>query len=242
MAAAAAAHILVLPHPAQGHINPALAFAKRLASMGVEVTILITTDLSKKASFSDCAPVAIAHISDGAEEVKETESFEAYFRRFRGVLSANLAEFIDNNKRSASPAKLVVYDSTMPWALDVAHERGLLGAPFFTQSGAVSAIFYHLKQGLLKFPYEECDDGVLLPSLPSLAVKDLPSLSLFMDSNQTILNLLADQFFNLERADWIFINTFDMLEQEVYIFSLISNSFHFIHNLSFFPLYKNYPF
>ena len=169
-----ATHVLVLPYPAQGHINPALAFANRLASMSLSVTMLITTDLINKATVSSqSSSVSIACISDGKESVEGVESFGAYFKRLKAVLSANLAEFIDHN-----PAKLLVYDSTMPWAMDLARPQSLLCAPFFTTSAAVSAIFYHLKYGGLKYPYEECEE-VRLPSLPCLGGKDLPlSLSL----------------------------------------------------------------
>ncbi|KAH6778332.1 hypothetical protein C2S51_009644 [Perilla frutescens var. frutescens] len=204
-------HVLFVPHPAQGHINPTLAFAKRLASEGIKVTFIITTNLSKSAKISDCSSITIDYISDGSEEVKEPETIEAYFKRIKAVFLVNLADFIQSS--SASPATLVIYDSTMPWVLDIAQERGLPGAPFFTQSGAVNSIFYHLKQGSLKFPYE--DSTVSLPALPTLQISDLPSLSKFMDSNQTVLKVLADQFLNLERAVWVFINTFDMLEKEV---------------------------
>ncbi|KAL1561416.1 UDP glycosyltransferase 9-like isoform X2 [Salvia divinorum] len=210
-------HVLVLPCPAQGHINPALAFANRLASTSLSVTVLITTDLINKAtvsSSSSSSSVSIALISDGKEAVEGPETFEAEFKRARAVLSPNLAEFIDHNRSSASPAKLLVYDSTMPWAMDVARARGLLCAPFFTMSAAVSAIFYHLKNGGLKYPYEECEE-VCLPSLPRLGAKDLPSLSMFINSSQTVLKLLCDQFSNLEKADWVFFNTFDMLEREI---------------------------
>ena len=33
-------HILVLPYPIQGHINPMLQFSKRLASKGPRVTLV----------------------------------------------------------------------------------------------------------------------------------------------------------------------------------------------------------
>jgi hypothetical protein len=36
------AHVLVLPFPTQGHINPMLQFSKRLASKGVKVTLATT--------------------------------------------------------------------------------------------------------------------------------------------------------------------------------------------------------
>ncbi|KAH6819886.1 hypothetical protein C2S53_020720 [Perilla frutescens var. hirtella] len=206
-------HVLVVPFPAQGHINPVLAFAKRLASEGIKVTFIITTNMSKSAKISDCGSITIDYISDGSEEqVKEPETIEAYHKRIKAVFSANLADFIQSSL--GSPAKLVIYDSLMPWVLDVAQERGLLGAPFFTLSGAVNSISYHLKQGSLKFPYE--DSAVSLPALPTLQINDLPHLSHpFMRSSLTALKLYVGQFLNLERADWIFINTFDMLEKEV---------------------------
>ncbi|KAI3459853.1 hypothetical protein Pfo_016516 [Paulownia fortunei] len=206
-------HVLVIPYPAQGHINPALAFAKCLASKGLRVTVITTTSVSKSAKFSPCSSITIDNISDGSEEVKEPETIEGYFKRFKAVVSQNLAKFIEEQQSSGCSAQVIVYDSSMPWILDIAHERGLLGASFFTQSCAVCAIYYHLKQGSLKFPYE--DSTVSLPSLPTIGTKDLPSFSEFMDPAQTVMSLLADQFSNLEKVDWIFFNTFDKLENEV---------------------------
>ncbi|GLT55565.1 hypothetical protein SLA2020_286760 [Shorea laevis] len=40
-------HILVIPYPVQGHINPMLQFSKRLASKGPRVTVITTTSISK---------------------------------------------------------------------------------------------------------------------------------------------------------------------------------------------------
>ncbi|KAL0322764.1 UNVERIFIED_CONTAM: UDP glycosyltransferase 9 [Sesamum angustifolium] len=155
VAAARKLHVLVVPYPGQGHINPALEFAKYLASK---------------------------------EDVKDSESIEGYFNRFKTVFSKNLARFIDEQTNAA---QVIVYDSTMPWVLDIAHERGLRGASFFTQSCAVSAVFYHLKQETLRFPYE--DSVVSLPSLPALGTKDLPSFLEFMDSKQTIPTIISSR-------------------------------------------------
>ncbi|KAL0366591.1 UNVERIFIED_CONTAM: UDP glycosyltransferase 9 [Sesamum radiatum] len=203
-------HVLVVPYPGQGHINPALEFAKYLASKGVRITFITTKAVTKSARSSLCGLLTIDNVSDGSEDVKGPESIEGYFKRFKAVFSKNLARFIDEQTNAA---QVIVYDSTMPWVLDIAHERGLRGASFFTQSCAVSAAFYHLKQETLRFPYE--DSVVSLPSLPALGAKDLPSFLEFMDSKRTIPTLMADQFSNLEKVDWIFLNTFNKLENEV---------------------------
>ncbi|KAL0392440.1 UNVERIFIED_CONTAM: UDP glycosyltransferase 9 [Sesamum radiatum] len=210
VAAARKPHVLVVPYPGQGHINPALEFAKYLASKGVRITFITTKAVTKSAKSSLCGLLTIHNVSDGSEDVKDPESIEGYFKRFKTVFSKNLARFIDEQTNAA---QVIVYDSTMPWVLDIAHERGLRGASFFTQSCAVSAVFYHLKQETLRFPYE--DSVVSLPSLPALGTKDLPSFLEFMDSKQTIPTIMADQFSNLEKVDWIFLNTFDKLENEV---------------------------
>lgn len=205
-------HVLVIPYPAQGHINPALALAKYLSCKGVGITIVTTTHIKNNSAIvSLWDSISIASISDGTEQVKEVETIETYFKRFQDVLSKNLADFLDS---SDCAAKAVIYDSVMPWVLDIAHKRGLHGASFFTQSSAVCAVYYHLKHGLLKFPYEE-DTVLSLPSLPTLGIKDLPDFSVFPDPKHTVMRLLADQFDNLEKADWIFFNTFYELESEI---------------------------
>ncbi|CAA2996202.1 UDP-glycosyltransferase 74E2-like [Olea europaea subsp. europaea] len=205
-------HIIVFPFPAQGHINPALEFSKCLASNGLKVTIILTTMVSKSAQVPSNTSINVETISDGTEDVKEQESIEGFFKRFKEKASQNLAKFI-REQRETCPAKVLVYDSTMPWALNVAHREGLLGASFFTQASGVCAVYYHMYTGLIKFPYQ--DSEIVLPSMVPLGVNDLPCFSFLPDAENTILRQLTDQFSNLEEADWIFINTFDKLENEV---------------------------
>ena len=129
--------------------------------------------------------------------------------------SRNLADFMDDHM---SCARAIIYDSIMPWVLDIAKDRGLAGACFFTMSCGVSAVFRHLGQGLLlRYLYED-DVAVSLPALPQLEKRDLPSFCHVVDPEQCAVKLLTDQFSNLERADWVFFNTFDNLETPVFFF------------------------
>nr|CAN67248.1 hypothetical protein VITISV_008683 [Vitis vinifera] len=147
--------------------------------------------------------------SKGLEERKEEESIEDYVERFRMVASQSLAELIKKHSRSSHPAKFLVYDSMMPWAQDVAEPLGLDGVPFFTQSCAVSTIYYHFNQGKLKTPLEGYT--VSIPSMPLLCINDLPSFI----NDKTILGFLLKQFSNFQKVKWIWFNTFDKLEEEV---------------------------
>lgn len=205
--------VLVVPFPAQGHINPALGFATALANHGLRVTLVTTTRIMNSAAISlQSSPVSIDHISDGSEDVTPgSETIEEHMRRYRTVVTRNLSELID---RYGSSVKAIVYDSTMPWVLDMAHIRGLRGASFFTQNCGVCAVYWKLRS--MKYPYEEGAE-VELPGLPLLGVEDLPYFDAFPDENHTVMRLLVDQFLHLERADWVLFNTFYALETEVCI-------------------------
>ncbi|KAH6815975.1 hypothetical protein C2S51_020795 [Perilla frutescens var. frutescens] len=207
-------HVYVLPFPVQSHINPMLEFSKCLASNTnlINVTFLITTITNKSIiKLPPNSSITFESISDGSEETQEPQN-SADFRRLENIVYKKVTKFFIDQQKSSHTT--VVYDSVFPWMLDIAHQHGLLGASFFTQSCSVSAIYYHIKQGLLSFPFEDQSE-LDLPFLPKLQTNDLPALEKVMDSNHTMLEVLVGQFSNLEKADFVLFNTFDGLEIEV---------------------------
>ncbi|WRX22311.1 UDP-glucuronosyl/UDP-glucosyltransferase - like 10 [Theobroma cacao] len=209
-------HVLLLPFPIQGHINPMLQFSKRLASKSLRVT-LITTSKSMQPSAS-----SVNFESIEFEEGERTNSVDDYLELYEKLIPKRLAKFIENQTCSQHPAKVLVYDSCMPWALAVAKNFGVQGASFFTQSWAVNAIFYHLKQGTFRVPPEE--PVVSLPSMPELRLSDLPS---FVCDNSGsypgLCKLVKNQFSNFEEANWVFCNTYDELEDETLVSERLTN-------------------
>ena len=109
---------------------------------------------------------------------------------------------------------MVIYDSFMPWVLDVARKSGLEGAPFFTQSCMVNSIYYHAYKGSLKTPV----DGSFVP-LPSikelLRACDLPGLVSSSKPYPSFERVAKSEFLNLEEADCLLINTVNKLDIEV---------------------------
>lgn len=222
-------HILVLAYPVQGHINPLLQFSKRLASKGPRVTFVLTSIMSKsilqtvKAAGSS---VNFETISDGSEDVDlKTESIDAQLERIELVVPQSLAKFIERQKGSEHPPTILVYDSVLPWALNVARKLGVDGAPFFTQSCAVNAIYHHALRGTFgRIPAE--GPLISLPSLPSLGISDMPSFLCGTHSYPALLKLVLDQFSNLQEVNWLLYNTFDKLEHEVLPYIYIVSAIH----------------
>ncbi|XVE75106.1 hypothetical protein DITRI_Ditri12bG0070300 [Diplodiscus trichospermus] len=204
-------HLVVLPYPSQGHINPLLQFAKRLASKGVKATLATTSYTVNSIS---AAHIGVEPISDGFDEggFSQAGNVDFYLKSFRDNGSRTLSELIQKFIHSGTPVNCVVYDSFLPWALDVAKQHGIHGAAFFTNSATVCNIFSHIQRGLLSLPLTPEKTPLKLPGLPPLNLRDLPTFLRFPDSYPAYLTMKLSQFSNLNEADWIFDNTFEDLE------------------------------
>nr|BAG80543.1 UDP-glucose:glucosyltransferase [Lycium barbarum] len=202
------AHVLLLPYPLQGHINPMVQFSKRLASRGVKVT-LVTIDNVSKNMPKESGSIKIESIPhDEAPPQSVDESLEWYFN----LISKNLGAIVEKLSNSEFPVKVLVFDSIGSWALDLAHQLGLKGAAFFTQPCSLSAIFYHMDPETSKVPFD--GSVVTLPSLPLLEKKDLPTF-IYDDLYPSLAKLIFSQNIHFKKADWLLFNTFDVLEKEV---------------------------
>lgn len=209
------AHCLILPHPSQDHINPMLQFAKRLAHKRVKTTLALTKFIIKTSTGFSGGPISIRAISDGFDDGgrAQANSSEEYQARFQQVGQETLADLLRDLAGSGCPVDCVLYDPFIPWALDVAKGLGLLAAAFFTQSCAVDNIYYQAYVGKLELPLSGGE--VVIPGLPPMKPEELPSFIYAHGSYPGTFRMLLNQFRNVDNADWIFINTFDKLEEEV---------------------------
>ncbi|XP_015967708.1 UDP-glycosyltransferase 74B1 [Arachis duranensis] len=206
-------HVIVLPYPAQGHINPLLQFAKVLVTKGLKAT-LATTPYTINHIHEPT--VAIEPISDGYDEGGFTHapSVESYIESFRSAGSKTLSELIIKLRHSSCAVNCIVYDSMLTWALDVAKQFGIYGAVFLTNSASVCSIYWEMKLGNLFFPLEKWVFPISIPGLPPLGVSDLPSFVARPDDHKAYLDAIMGIFETLKNNDWVFCNTFQELESE----------------------------
>ncbi|KAK7294955.1 hypothetical protein RJT34_17855 [Clitoria ternatea] len=208
------AHCLVLPYPAQGHINPMIHFSKLLEHQGVRIT-LVTTRFYCKNLQKVPTSIALETISDGFDNgPPEGGNYKDYFERFWQVGPKTFAELIEKLGSSGNEVDCVIYDSHFPWALDVAKTHGIVGASYLTQHMAVNSIHYHVHLGKLQVPLTQ--DEISLPVLPNLKHEDMPSFFFpYEEDHPTMFGLLVGQFSNIDKADWVFCNTFYELDKEI---------------------------
>lgn len=214
-------HILVLPYPAQGHINPMLQFSKRLHERGAEISFA-TTNFIARTSHSIPSSFPIFTISDGHDEggYAAAESIQIYLDSLRRFGSQSLRELLRRLSSSGSAVDCVVYDGFLAWALDVAKDFEVATAVFFTQSCAVGNIYYHVYRGLIDLPLP--DRVIDIPGLPPLKPPEMPSFVYQLGTYPAFYDVILNQYANVDKADWIFCNTFYELEREVIEIGLLN--------------------
>ncbi|VFQ96626.1 unnamed protein product [Cuscuta campestris] len=211
------AHVLAIPYPSQGHINPMLQFCKRLVSKGLKATLAITTFHSNSSTTPlSGGTVGIDTFSDGCDEsgFAQAASITDYLSRLEAAGSRSLAELLDKYEKSGSPVACVVYDAFLPWALEVAKKYGgVSAAAFFTQACGVNYVLYCVHSGRLELPV--ATPPVNIPGLPPLDLPDMPSFIYHHGSYPAYFELVLQQFRNVDKADFVFVNSFYKLEAEV---------------------------
>lgn len=221
-------HIVVVPFPdGEEQINPIFKFSNSVSSKGVKVSILNVTNTDEIRDSTTAVgrgAITVAHRPRAPYKGKEEpESIESRMHHLQTSICFHLTNLITHHQTTTGARiACVVYDSVMPWVLNIARGFGLLGAAFFTQSCAVNAVFYNINRGWLNIPvHDHAAAALSLPALPILRAVDLPSQLVTMDvphgcqydNPMIFLRFMIDQFYN--EPDWMFINTSHALESQV---------------------------
>lgn len=220
-------HVVMVSFPGQGHLNPLLRFAKRIAAEGVLVTLCSTDHIGRRmsaaastsvAALADPTPVGRGFIrfeflDDGiAPDDPARDNLDLLIPALRSACPPALAELV---RRQAVPVTCIINNPFIPWVLDVAAELGLPSGVLWVQSTAVFSIYYHYRHALAVFPSEDDPDiTVQLPGLPTLRKEDIPTFLLWTSPYQILKKVIVEQFGNLSNASWVFANTFEELEHE----------------------------
>ncbi|RLN36393.1 UDP-glycosyltransferase 74F2-like [Panicum miliaceum] len=212
-------HVLLLPYPSQGHINPVLQFGKRLAARrGVRCTLAATRFALSQGQPATGDAVRVAAISDGCDRggFSEAGGVDAYLPRLESAGSETLDALLRSEAERGRPVRVLVYDAFLPWAPRVARRRGAAAAAFFTQPCAVDVAYAHAFAGRIRPPLADGETVAdELPGLPAgLRPADLPSFLAEPSDCPAYLDLLVNQFDGLDTADHVLVNSFHELQPQ----------------------------
>eukprot|EP00250_Pteridium_aquilinum_P012718 c20896_g1_i1 orf=37-1431(+) len=210
-------HVVVLPLGSKGHINPMMLFSKLLAAQGIVITFVNTEFNSKHMEKSenpselrkagldirfeqlpDGLPASLdrtAHVLDLCESQATTmaQPFHALLERL----------FLHD-----PPPSCILADTLLTFTLDSAFKFGLPHASFWTQAAASFASSLMVARGYR--PPQELE----VPGASFLKAADVNTFLQSYDSTKFIFRFLTGCFDRLRESRWIFINTFENLEQK----------------------------
>ncbi|KAG7593547.1 UDP-glucuronosyl/UDP-glucosyltransferase [Arabidopsis thaliana x Arabidopsis arenosa] len=230
-------HVVCVPYPAQGHINPMMKVAKLLYVRGFHVTFVNTVYNHNRFLWSygsnalDGLPsFRFESIPDGLPET-DMDTTQDITTLCESTMNNCLAPFKNllqriNARDNVPPVSCIVSDSCMSFTLDVAEELGVPGVLLRTTSACAFLAYLHfylfIEKGLSPLKDEsyltkEYLDIVIdfIPSMKNLKLKDIPSFIRTTNPNDVMLKLALRETARAKRASAIMVNSFDDLEHDV---------------------------
>ncbi|XP_019179925.1 PREDICTED: crocetin glucosyltransferase, chloroplastic-like [Ipomoea nil] len=212
-------HVLLAVFPSQGQLNPSLQFAKRLVKMGVKVTFSTSSSaINRMSNRSEIQGLDLAPYSDGFDGQFQGVSVNDFWASVKTKASAALADLIAAKNQEGKPFTRVIFATAMAWAGVVARRFQLRFTLLWIQPAAVFDIYYHYFTDYGDL-FRNCsgDQGVEVPGLPVLTVRDFPSFMLSKTTTDDLdwaLQSLRDQIEEIKNEEnpEILVNSFDALE------------------------------
>ncbi|KAL8554622.1 hypothetical protein ACS0TY_002708 [Phlomoides rotata] len=221
-------HLFMVSFPGQGHVNPLLRLARRLANLGLFVTFCAPeaagVSIREANSITDDEPIPCGRGSIRFEFFDDGLDFNdpnrgdlsAYLVQLELTGREKLPQMIRKQEDMGRPVSCLINNPFIPWVVDVAEILGIPSAVLWVQSCACFSSYYHYYNKMAPFPTkEEPEMDVVLPNLPLLKHDEFPS---YLHPN-TPYGFLGDailgQFRNLSKPFCILMDTFLELELEV---------------------------
>eukprot|EP00253_Pinus_taeda_P003872 PITA_03872 len=227
----AKSHALLLPYPAQGHINPFMQLANVLISRNVLVTFLNTDFNHRLLKPKSSEKIRFESFPDGLPpDHGRTLNIPELRDSIQKHGPPNVERIIENLKHSASsvpPISFIVADGNFSrYMPQFVQKHGIPWVAFWTPSACGFSAYFHMPllidEGYIpikdeKEIYDQSKDKLVscIPGLTALRRKDLPAVITVTDSSDFMFQWFLDTGKSTHQASLILLNTFDDLEGPV---------------------------
>ncbi|GAV75831.1 UDPGT domain-containing protein [Cephalotus follicularis] len=230
------AHVLVLPFPAQGHVNPMMLLSKKLAKDGCKVTFVNTDFFHKKIKSAMALGDSVNHdqihmvsIPDGMGPEDDRNELGKLCAAMLNTMPAKLEELIRGincSSKGDNPITCVLADLSMGWAMEIAEKMGIGRAVFWPQAAASLALTVSIPKliddGIINsdgFPYEK-QMFKLSASIPSVDTAHFQwyCIGKTTTDKKNVFNYTARLVKYLQLANWSLCHTIHGLEPGAFSF------------------------
>lgn len=249
-------HVVLVPFPAQGHVNPMMQLAKLLHSRGFHITFVNTEFNHRRLirsqghEFVNAFPdISFETIPDGlpSSDRDATQDIPSLCDSTQKNCLGPFKELLLrlNSSTEVPSVTCIVLDGVMGFGRKAAEDLGIPQVQFWTSSPCSFMVYLHfdelLKRGIVPFRDGNfMHDGTLetpidwIPGMKNIRLKDLPSFIRTQSSDDIMFNFLRSEAQNCLKSSAIIFNTFHEFEHEV--LEAISTRFANIYSIGPLPL------
>ncbi|KAK0606261.1 hypothetical protein LWI29_035810 [Acer saccharum] len=230
-------HAVLVPYPAQGHINPLMQLAKLLHLRGFYITF-VNTEFnhrrlirSKGLNYVRGQPdFRFETIPDGLP-LSDIDATQDLWTLSDSVQRNCLSPFRQVLAKLSScsecpPVTCIISDGLMTFTMKAAEELGIQEVQFYTTSacGFMAYLCFGglINRGLVPFKDENfMINGSMetpidwIPGMRNFRLKDFPTPIRTADPNDIMLNFMKEETQNCLNSSAIILNTFDEFEHEI---------------------------
>ncbi|KAF7816164.1 UDP-glycosyltransferase 87A1-like [Senna tora] len=215
-----ACHVLAIPYPARGHINPLINLCKLLIANNnqILVTYVVTEEW---AGFIGSEPrpanIRLATIPNVVpSELIRSADHLGFVEDVMTKMEAPLEQLLG---RLEPPPTIIVYDTFLFWVVGVGNRRGIPVASFWTMAASIFSVLHHHHllelNGHYPVDLSEMGDYVVdyIPGVPPTRLADLP-LTNRSKLTQRMMELLTKGIKCLPEAQYLLLSSMYELEPQ----------------------------
>ncbi|PWA43330.1 UDP-glucuronosyl/UDP-glucosyltransferase [Artemisia annua] len=230
-------HVVLVPYPAQGHVNPFMKLAKLLHSNGFHITF-VNTEFNHKRLIRSKGPESVKGLLDFRFETipdgmpysdrNATQDIPMLCDMTRKTCLGPFKDLLCrlNESNGVPKVSCVIGDGVMTFAIQAAKDLGIPEVQFWTSPACAFMGFLHyrefLKRGIVPFKDDSyLTDGTLekpidwIPGMSNIRYKDIPSFIRTTDPDDIMFDFMGEEAQNNLKASAIIFNTFEALEHKV---------------------------
>ncbi|AES98784.1 putative UDP-glucuronosyl/UDP-glucosyltransferase [Medicago truncatula] len=213
----AVCHVVAMPFPGRGHINPMLSFCKILTSQKPN-NLLITFVLTEEwLTFIGADPkpesIRFATIPNVIPPEREKAGdFPGFYEAVMTKMEAPFEKLLDQLEL---PVDVIVGDVELRWPVNVGNRRNVPVAAFWTMSASFYSMLHHLdvfsrKHHLTVDKLDEQAENI--PGISSFHIEDVQTV--LCKNDHQVLQLALGCISKVPKANYLLLTTVQELEAE----------------------------
>ncbi|MCO5600408.1 hypothetical protein L7F22_054520 [Adiantum nelumboides] len=227
-------HALMIPYRDQGHINPLMHLATRLAAQGLQITLAVPQHVHAKIvgvqqqHLTAHNNIQIVGIKDGLPPQSTSMNFPMDMKD--DILEEGALELVHTLASKGRPVTCIVGDFFLHWTSSVATRAAIPEFVFWPQSASVLCIYLNI-DAIMSAGYdpfkanvratsprdETKQEAIWVSGLPlQIHPADLPFEFEFDGGLQWLQQMLTDRLTRMGKSQGVLCNSFEALEAEAF--------------------------